>query len=214
MFVSCLDEARRQHEKWLDVMPEEQAGLERTFIMGTVNHVLKSPDTITAHMHVDLLEAVPRFLKEKMTRMGTHQVQAILFYTLKTLLPSAEYTRIGIPGIARDIMRPPRSGYPRDFTQAITWLEEFFNTYVVAASVHAMMEPKEIRAFVIGNVKHCTAQDPKMSMVWIDLKKRYEVTLKTFSHDKLESLLRELIVQMRLRVSDVTTFRCDSRTPT
>eukprot|EP00971_Amphidinium_carterae_P351267 6492013-Amphidinium_carterae.1 len=96
---------------WLDMMPEEQAAMERTYILGTVNHVPQAPDTITAHMRVDLLDAVPKFLREKMTRSRTHQVQSILFYIMKTLLPSTEYSRIGI---ARDITRPPCNGVPRD----------------------------------------------------------------------------------------------------
>eukprot|EP00971_Amphidinium_carterae_P327077 6458242-Amphidinium_carterae.2 len=123
----------------------EQAGLERTFIMGTVNHVPKAPDTVTAHMRVDLLEA--------------------------TLLPSAEYSRIGI---ARDIMRPPRNGYPKGLGQAASCFEEFFNRYTLAVSVHALMEPKEILAFVIGNVKHCSTNDLELSMTWIELKKKYD----------------------------------------
>eukprot|EP00971_Amphidinium_carterae_P157262 3117669-Amphidinium_carterae.1 len=30
---------------------------------------------LSAHMRVDLLDAVPRFIKEKMTRTGTHHIQ-------------------------------------------------------------------------------------------------------------------------------------------
>eukprot|EP00971_Amphidinium_carterae_P080395 1590911-Amphidinium_carterae.2 len=74
--------------------------------MGTANHVPKAPDTVTAQMRVDLFKAV-----------------------LKTLLPSTEYSRIGI---ARNIMRPPRQGYPRDLAQSILWFEEFFNREMVA----------------------------------------------------------------------------------
>eukprot|EP00971_Amphidinium_carterae_P325915 6456464-Amphidinium_carterae.1 len=70
--------------------------MERTFILGSINPVPQAPDTVTAHMRVDLLEAVPKFLRENMTRSGTHQVQAILFYIMKTLPPSSEYSRIGI----------------------------------------------------------------------------------------------------------------------
>eukprot|EP00971_Amphidinium_carterae_P264078 5238989-Amphidinium_carterae.2 len=36
MLVSCLSAARDDHEKCLDMLLEEQAVLERTFIMGTV----------------------------------------------------------------------------------------------------------------------------------------------------------------------------------
>eukprot|EP00971_Amphidinium_carterae_P314499 6251250-Amphidinium_carterae.2 len=73
MFVGCLTAARDEHKKWLDMLPEQQAVLERAFIMGTVN---KAPDTVSAHMRVDLLDAVPKFTKEKMTRTGTYQIQA------------------------------------------------------------------------------------------------------------------------------------------
>eukprot|EP00971_Amphidinium_carterae_P052625 1035855-Amphidinium_carterae.2 len=100
-----------------------------------------------------------------------------------------EYSRIGI---GRDIMRQPRSA-PVSMRQVINWIEDFFNRYVVAVSVNASMEPKEILAFVMSNVKPTTANDLELSMTWIDLKKRYDVTLKTFSHEKLELLLRELI---------------------
>eukprot|EP00971_Amphidinium_carterae_P235271 4668702-Amphidinium_carterae.1 len=83
-------------------------------------------------MRVDLLEAVPKFLSAKMTRSGIHQVHTILFYIMKTLLPSTEYSSIGI---AKDVMKQPRKGIPRDMTQAISWLDDFFNRYTVAMTV-------------------------------------------------------------------------------
>eukprot|EP00971_Amphidinium_carterae_P329334 6461702-Amphidinium_carterae.1 len=49
--------ARQEHEKWLDMSPEEQAGMERTYVLGSINPVPQAPDTVTAHMRVDLLEA-------------------------------------------------------------------------------------------------------------------------------------------------------------
>eukprot|EP00971_Amphidinium_carterae_P345447 6486404-Amphidinium_carterae.1 len=79
--------------------PEEQAGMEKTYVLGSINPVPQAPDTITVHMRVDLLEAVPKFLAMRMTRSGIHQVHTILLYIMKTLLPSTEYSRIGI---ARD----------------------------------------------------------------------------------------------------------------
>eukprot|EP00971_Amphidinium_carterae_P309360 6147630-Amphidinium_carterae.1 len=90
MFVDSVRWARLEHEKWLDMSPEEQAGMERTYVLGSINP--EAPDTITAHM--------------------------------RTLLPSTEYSRIGI---AKDVMKQPRNGIPRDMTQAIAWLEDFFN---------------------------------------------------------------------------------------
>eukprot|EP00971_Amphidinium_carterae_P025116 495992-Amphidinium_carterae.1 len=63
-------------------------------------------------MRVDLLEAVP------------FQVHTILLYIMKALLPSTEHSRIGI---AKDVMKQPRNGIPRDMTQSIAWLEDFFN---------------------------------------------------------------------------------------
>eukprot|EP00971_Amphidinium_carterae_P038842 763303-Amphidinium_carterae.1 len=72
--------------------PEEQAGMERTFVLGSINPVPKAPDTnghtIAAHMRVDFIDAVPNFISSKMTRAGVHQVPTILFYVMKTLLPS------------------------------------------------------------------------------------------------------------------------------
>eukprot|EP00971_Amphidinium_carterae_P203109 4030905-Amphidinium_carterae.1 len=135
-----------------------------------------------------------------MTPTGTHQIQGMLFYTVKTVLPSAEYSRIGI---GRGIMRPPRNGPPRRLPIAINWLEDFFNRYTVVVSVNVFMEPKEILAFVMGNVKLATANDLELSLTLIDLKKIYDVTWKMFSHQKLESLLRELIVQIKLRRTSV-----------
>eukprot|EP00971_Amphidinium_carterae_P227466 4511593-Amphidinium_carterae.1 len=112
-----------------------------------------------------------------MTRSGTHQVQAILSCIMKTLLPSTEYSRIGI---ARDIMKHPRNDNPRDLSQAIAWLEDFFNRYVAAVSVRAMMEPKEALGlpFVHAIVKQCYANDV---------------------HEKLDTLLREWVVKLRMR---------------
>eukprot|EP00971_Amphidinium_carterae_P166419 3298128-Amphidinium_carterae.1 len=68
-------------------------------------------------MRLDLLEAVPKFLATKMTRSGIHQ-------------SIAEFI-----GIAKDVMKHPRNGIPRDMTQAISWLEDFFNRYTVAMTV-------------------------------------------------------------------------------
>eukprot|EP00971_Amphidinium_carterae_P295508 5868869-Amphidinium_carterae.4 len=48
MFVTSIDNARIEHERWLDMSHEEQAAMERTFILGTVTHVPHAPDTITA----------------------------------------------------------------------------------------------------------------------------------------------------------------------
>eukprot|EP00971_Amphidinium_carterae_P306791 6097096-Amphidinium_carterae.1 len=137
MFVDSVKWARQEHEKWLDMSPKEQAGMERTYVLGSmirscINPVPQAPDTVTAHMRVDLLEAVPKFLATKMTRSGIHQVHTILFYIMKTLLPSTVYSRIGI---AKDVMKQPRNGIPRDMTQAIAWLEDFFNRYTVAMTV-------------------------------------------------------------------------------
>eukprot|EP00971_Amphidinium_carterae_P244993 4864374-Amphidinium_carterae.5 len=53
MFVTSMDSARVEHEKWLEMLPEEQAAMEGTYILGTVNRVPQAPDTITAHMRVD-----------------------------------------------------------------------------------------------------------------------------------------------------------------
>eukprot|EP00971_Amphidinium_carterae_P226132 4485460-Amphidinium_carterae.2 len=39
----------------------------------------KAPDTVSAQMRVDLLEAVPRFLREKMTRNGSDSRDHILY---------------------------------------------------------------------------------------------------------------------------------------
>eukprot|EP00971_Amphidinium_carterae_P132103 2616874-Amphidinium_carterae.1 len=196
MFVSSMDEARKEHEKWVDMTPEEQAGMERTYVLGSVNPVPQAPDTVTAHMRVDLLEAVPKFLRDKMTRSGTHQVKSILLYIMKTLLPSTEYCRIGV---VRDITKHPRNGNPRDLYQTIVWLEDFFNRFVVAVSVKAMIEPKEVLAFVHGIVRLCYANDVEMNMAWTELKNKFEVTLKSFDNAKLDGLLRELIVKLRMR---------------
>eukprot|EP00971_Amphidinium_carterae_P308852 6137234-Amphidinium_carterae.1 len=67
---------------------------------------------------------------------------------------------------------------------------------LATVSVHALMEPTEILAFVISNVKPCAAPDVEMMMVWIELKKRFEGTLTSFDHTKLDAFLRELIVQL------------------
>eukprot|EP00971_Amphidinium_carterae_P085485 1691270-Amphidinium_carterae.3 len=55
---------------------------------------------------------------------GTHQIQGIIFYIMKTLLPSTEYNRIGI---GRDIMGQPRN-MPSHMQQAINWIEDFYDT--------------------------------------------------------------------------------------
>eukprot|EP00971_Amphidinium_carterae_P314918 6260287-Amphidinium_carterae.1 len=74
--------ARQEHERWLEMSPEKQAGMEWTFVLGSINPVPQAPDTITAYMQVDVLEAVPKFLSARMTRTGTHQVHTILFYNV------------------------------------------------------------------------------------------------------------------------------------
>eukprot|EP00971_Amphidinium_carterae_P264361 5244063-Amphidinium_carterae.1 len=38
-----------------------------------------------------------------------------------------------------------------------------------------------------------------MTVAWIELKSKFEVTLKSFSHEKLDGLLHELIVKLRMR---------------
>eukprot|EP00971_Amphidinium_carterae_P284016 5638963-Amphidinium_carterae.3 len=38
----------------MDMTPEEQAGMERTFILGSINPVPQAPDMVTAHMRVDI----------------------------------------------------------------------------------------------------------------------------------------------------------------
>eukprot|EP00971_Amphidinium_carterae_P103159 2041993-Amphidinium_carterae.1 len=68
MYVDSVKWARLEHERWLDMSPEEQAGMERTFVLGSINPVPKAPDTITAHLRVVLIDAVPKFLSTKMTR--------------------------------------------------------------------------------------------------------------------------------------------------
>eukprot|EP00971_Amphidinium_carterae_P302714 6015004-Amphidinium_carterae.1 len=86
---------------------EEQAGMERTFVLESINPVPKASDTIAPHMRVDFIDAIFNFISTKMTRAGIHQVYTILLYVIKTLLPSTEYSRLGI---AKDVMRPPRNG--------------------------------------------------------------------------------------------------------
>eukprot|EP00971_Amphidinium_carterae_P133655 2647241-Amphidinium_carterae.1 len=99
-------------------------------------------------------------------------------------------------------MKHPRSGNPRDLYQGIAWLEDFFNRYIVAVNVKALLEPKEVLAFVNGIVKHCYAQNMEMSMAWIEMKNKFQVTHKTFDHMKLDGLLRELVVKLRMRQSN------------
>eukprot|EP00971_Amphidinium_carterae_P288376 5725093-Amphidinium_carterae.1 len=112
---------------------------------------------------------------------------------MKTLLPSTEYSRLGI---AKDVMKPPRNGIPRDLAQAISWLEDFFNRYTVAMSVKVMLEPKEVLAFVHNNVHPSFRND---SMEWINMKNVFKVTHKSFDNDTLDKLLRELVVKLRMR---------------
>eukprot|EP00971_Amphidinium_carterae_P123808 2452130-Amphidinium_carterae.1 len=50
MFVDGVNWARKEHKKWLDTSPKEQAGMERTFVLGSINPVPQAPDTVTAHM--------------------------------------------------------------------------------------------------------------------------------------------------------------------
>eukprot|EP00971_Amphidinium_carterae_P062466 1236196-Amphidinium_carterae.1 len=78
MLVDGVKRARQEHERWLEMSPDEQAGMERTFVLGSINPVPPAPDTITAHMRVDLFEAVPKFLSARMTRTGTHQVHTLV----------------------------------------------------------------------------------------------------------------------------------------
>eukprot|EP00971_Amphidinium_carterae_P151413 3002023-Amphidinium_carterae.1 len=67
-------------------------------------------------------------------------------------------------------MKPPRNGIPRDLAQAISWLEDFFNRYIVAMSVKVMLEPKEVLAFAYNNVHPSFRQDMEMNMEWINMK--------------------------------------------
>eukprot|EP00971_Amphidinium_carterae_P136639 2707322-Amphidinium_carterae.5 len=115
---------------------------------------------------------------------------------MKTLLPSTEYSRIGI---AKDVMKQPRNGIPRDLTQAIAWLEDLFNLYTVAMSVKVMLEPKEVFVFVYNIVQYSFKNDMEMNMEWIGMKNNFKVTHKNFDHPSLETLLRELVVKLRMR---------------
>eukprot|EP00971_Amphidinium_carterae_P190600 3782630-Amphidinium_carterae.1 len=90
---------------------------------------------------------------------------------MKTLLPSTEYSRIGI---AKDVMKQPRNGTPRDLTQAIVWLEDFFNRYTVAMSVKVMLEPKEVLAFVYNIIHLSFRNDMEMNMEWIGMKNLFK----------------------------------------
>eukprot|EP00971_Amphidinium_carterae_P173526 3439817-Amphidinium_carterae.1 len=89
-------------------------------------------------------------------------------------------------------------------SQAILWLEDFFNRYTVAMTVKVMLEPKEVLAFVYNIVKHSFNNDIEMN---IEMKNKFQVTHKAFDHTSLEALLRELIVKLRMRRS---TARVDS----
>eukprot|EP00971_Amphidinium_carterae_P163341 3238762-Amphidinium_carterae.2 len=113
MFVDSVKWARLEHEKWLDMSSDEQAGMKRTYVLGSINPVPKAPDTITTHIRVDLIDAVSKFLLAKITRAGIHQVHTILLYIIKTLLPSTEYGKIEI---AKDVMKQPRNGTSQDLT--------------------------------------------------------------------------------------------------
>eukprot|EP00971_Amphidinium_carterae_P198952 3948037-Amphidinium_carterae.1 len=95
--------------------------MKHTFALGSINPVPKASDTMAAHMRVDFIDAVSNFISAKMTRAGVHQVSTILFYVMKTLLPSTKYSRLGI---AKDVMKPLRNEIPQDLTQAISWLED------------------------------------------------------------------------------------------
>eukprot|EP00971_Amphidinium_carterae_P074004 1463017-Amphidinium_carterae.1 len=57
----------------------------------------------------------------------------------------------------------------------------------------------DVHPFAHGIVKPCYSQDVEMTMAWIALKTKFEVTLKSFDHVKLDGLLRELIVKLRTR---------------
>eukprot|EP00971_Amphidinium_carterae_P092305 1827449-Amphidinium_carterae.1 len=82
----------------------------------------KCHNNIVATMRVDLLDAVPRFL-----------VLAFRFslYELYFLLPSTDYSKIGIE---RDIVRAPPP--MTTLKPAIQWLE-------AAQSVKPLLEPRE-----------------------------------------------------------------------
>eukprot|EP00971_Amphidinium_carterae_P208444 4135740-Amphidinium_carterae.1 len=148
MFVDSVRWARMEHERWLGMSSEEKAGMEQTFVLGSINPVPKASDTIAAHMRVNFIDAISNFISIKMTRAGIHQVYTILLYVIKILLPSTEYSRLGI---AKDVIRPPCNGAFQDLTYAIAWLEDFFNRYTVAMTVKVMLEPKEVLAFVYNN---------------------------------------------------------------
>eukprot|EP00971_Amphidinium_carterae_P232759 4619422-Amphidinium_carterae.1 len=60
-------------------------------------------------------------------------------------------------------------------------------------SVKVMLEPKEVLAFVYNII------DMEMNMEWIRMKNTFKVTHKSFDHDALELLFRELVVKLRMR---------------
>eukprot|EP00971_Amphidinium_carterae_P286282 5684306-Amphidinium_carterae.1 len=91
--------------------------------------------------------------------------------------------------------------------QAISWLEDFFNRYTVAMTAKVLLEPKEVLAFVYNLVRYSFKDDIEMNMDWVNMKNKFQVTRKAFDHTSLESLLRELIVKLRMRRS---TARVDS----
>eukprot|EP00971_Amphidinium_carterae_P262913 5215646-Amphidinium_carterae.1 len=118
---------------------------------------------------------------------------------MKTLLPSTEHSRIGI---AKDVMKHPQNGIPRDMSQAILWLEDLFNRYTVAMTVKVMLEPKEVLAFVSNIVKHSFNDDIEMNMGWIEMKNKFQVRHKAFDHTSLEALLHYRYENDRLSKTD------------
>eukprot|EP00971_Amphidinium_carterae_P311078 6181989-Amphidinium_carterae.2 len=95
-FQARADKAREEHEHWLSVTPEVRAALEKQYMLGETIKVPDADDQLESLLRVELLEVIPEFMSKFAKRHAIFGSVAVISMVMRKLLPSHEFSRMGI----------------------------------------------------------------------------------------------------------------------
>eukprot|EP00971_Amphidinium_carterae_P347161 6489021-Amphidinium_carterae.1 len=152
--------AKVRHKDFVLTTPELQMAMEQRYVLGRASVIPRPEHTLEGLARCEVLEILPRWLKDKIDIAGVHTMFDIVWYVLKVLQPSQDFLR---SGIAKDVLRrqPGLDMYEKAF-----WLQAFHTKLVVAIDADSRVEPQEVHRLLVDAMQNVCHDDITATLAW------------------------------------------------
>ena len=189
-----VKEAREEHETWVGMTESEKGRYESKYMWGEQIEIPSAPNGLEAILRTTIIKVVPAALIEDAFKLGYHGTQKILYLVMKKIMPSTEYTRIGI---GRSLLL-----YPRDpifsLHKAITWLDDFMTKIKIATMVNCKFENRQLYEVFETALQNVVKQDFSLQLKWEQMSIQYNVRTPHLTLKSIQEFTSLMIVEMRM----------------